>query len=165
MEDLVFETQFRRLPVADVTSDAVHSDDFPICVKDRAEALVHPDLGAVLACELDIDGRLDTARTHPPQPHVTRGVVDQAIDELRLGVELVRRVPGDREARRAHELETGIGEDPVAEYEVPRVLGEHVELAFDSSCLLLGFMAVRDVLHDAGERDRASTLVSDDVRR
>jgi hypothetical protein len=40
-----------------------------------------------------------------------------------------------------------------------------VELAFDSSCLLLGFMAVRDVLHDAGERDRASTLVSDDVRR
>ena len=41
------------------------------------------------------------------------------VDELRLGVELVGRVPGDRDRCRAHELEAWNGQDPVAEYEVP----------------------------------------------
>ena len=56
VKDLVLEPQLRCLPVADVTSDAVHSDDFAVRVTHGVEALVDPDLGAVLAHELEIDG-------------------------------------------------------------------------------------------------------------
>ena len=44
VEDLVLEPQLRCFAVTDVTSDAVHSDDFPVRVKHAAEALVDPDL-------------------------------------------------------------------------------------------------------------------------
>ena len=110
MKHFVLELQFRRLSLAYVTSDAVHADNFSRCATHGVEALVDPDLRAILAHELDIDGRLDMARKHPRQPEVTSVGVHQAVDELGLRVELVRRVPGDRERCRAHELEGGIGE-------------------------------------------------------
>ena len=104
-------------------------------------------------------------RTHACHPEVTRGGVDQAVDELRLSVELVRRITGDRDRCRTHELEAWIGEDPVAEYEVSRVLGEHAELPLDAPCLLLGLAAVGDVLYDADQLDWDPVRVGEDIPR
>ena len=73
VENLMLEAQLGHLAIGDVTGDAVHSDDLTVCVEHGAEALVDPDLGVVLANELEIDGSLDSAGTQASRPEVTIG--------------------------------------------------------------------------------------------
>jgi len=102
----VLEAQFGRLPVADVTSDAIHSDDLPARATHDVEALADQSLEPSLRTS-SMSTAACHGRKHPRQPEVTSGGIDETVEELRLGVELVRRVPGDGEGRRAHELEAG----------------------------------------------------------